>query len=205
MLCCCSFVSGCKGSCGVGKGKIGVLEVQTTPNNQHPASQSQTCRSHVGSWWFGDLFQSLLSSAMLPPGCSHVRFPAASTAQRWDCLFLQVVISQFCTWEVARDHLFPLLLFHYPGAIWRRLLQRRADAGENCQYKITKKLPSLVLNVISESPSPSSRDISWLSLEALEGLAGLCSSAPMISKGRRAPNPGSEAHPGHQFCPALTL
>lgn len=89
---------------------------------------------------------------LLSAGCTQVKFCAVSTAERCDCLFLQVVISQFSTWEVTGDHLFPLLLFHYPGAIWRWVA-----AGENCQYKITKKtnLPSLVLNIIFESPHPA--------------------------------------------------
>lgn len=49
-----------------GKRENWVLEVQTALNNQHPASQSQTCWSHVGSWWFGDVF---LEAAQLCP-CS---------------------------------------------------------------------------------------------------------------------------------------
>lgn len=134
---------------------------------------------------------------MLSPSCSHVKFSAVPTAEGWSCLFLQVLLSQFSTWEVTRDHLFPPLLFHYPGAIWRRLPQRCVDAAENRQYKITKKLHSRVLNIIFESV-PSSEEILWLALDALEGRAGLYRSAPMISEGRRA-DPKSRA----PFLPCL--
>lgn len=127
------------------------MDVQTTLNNQHPASQSLlvTRGDLVG---FEMFFRELCQCSL--PSCSHVKFSAVPTAEGWSCLFPQVLLSQFSTWEVTRDHLFPPLLFHYPGAIWRQLPQRCVDAAENRQYKITKKLHSRVLNIIFESFSP---------------------------------------------------